>query len=842
MSYRDKFRESQDKAHYQAIATKILSHMSDLRSLANDSKDTPRRWVWELIQNAKDVRLNERVKIKIELQSKPSDRLIFMHNGKPFTADNIRFLIEQISTKDRGKDETGKRKTTGKFGTGFLTTHLLAEKVRLKSVAKEPDLEYRIFDLDLDRSGNDLNEITESVKKSKESVECLDEFEPYKLYKQGAFNTVFTYQLTDETGKSVARKGLEDLQNSLPFALTFVEEIESIETIHDNLIYSQKEGKTILSDGIYINTIVIKNKTEQYTSIEYKLITLSKDFTTIAIPITINEKNQITIEPIPDEIPKLFCDFPLIGTEAFSFPVIINNPHFNPTDPRDGIFLTDSERNSIFIDENKNYLNDAIELYFQLLEYSAKENWHNLYLLAQIHNLQEFPKWLSESWYKKNVLNPIRTRLLHEKIVNVANGDPPQSILSADNKKYIWFPNSPKKDIRFQIWELANQWFPHALPNKDDVEIWYKLSWEECGKLTVYQLAKFVEGLKTLNNLKKSISEKNVYEWLKDFYNLIKLDEKNYDTIINNLLIFPNQKGEFCKKGVLWKDSGDIEKDLKDILELLGEDIRQELFDPEIQFTIEANRIRNLNYVVKEISNGVLQHHSQDINSNIREAFNKLLVWFKNNPESSNNLFGDLYRRKHLLYDDEVISENIEKAEQLNDLFKEYGVKDINHLRILIDHSNNESGRLLPVTQEIITSMGITSIEEWKDALQDKNLAAIFSHESTPSTDMFLYAQSLIDQAKKNILDRLTDLDEYDISEVDLETAPTIIAGIRKNEVEISVVARPAYNGEVIIYYGSEKDILDYGDAELWVDTGDECKRITLGHLLKKAEIRKFPI
>lgn len=35
-----------------------------------------------------------------------------------------------ISTKDRTKEEDGKRKTTGKFGTGFLTTHLLSEIVK----------------------------------------------------------------------------------------------------------------------------------------------------------------------------------------------------------------------------------------------------------------------------------------------------------------------------------------------------------------------------------------------------------------------------------------------------------------------------------------------------------------------------------------------------------------------------------------------------------------------------------------------------------------------------------------------------------------------------------------
>ena len=45
------------------------------------------------------------------------------------------------------------------------------------------------------------------------------------------------------------------------------------------------------------------------------------------------------------------------------------------------------------------------------------------------------------------------------------------------------------------------------------------------------------------------------------------------------------------------------------------------------------------------------------------------------------------------------------------------------------------------MTQQIIASLGITSVDEWKKALEDKNLAALFSHESTPTTDMFVYAQ-----------------------------------------------------------------------------------------------------
>ena len=53
----------------------------------------------------------------------------------------------------------------------------------------------------------------------------------------------------------------------------------------------------------------------------------------------------------------------------------------------------------------------------------------------------------------------------------------------------------------------------------------------------------------------------------------------------------------------------------------------------------------------------------------------------------------------------------------------------------------------------------------------------------------------------------------------------------------ISIIA-----GTVIIYYQSEKDVLDYEDHELWVDTGTVVKRITFGHILKTNAIRRFPI
>eukprot|EP00122_Pirum_gemmata_P012345 Pgem_evm1s11468 len=101
--------------------------MKKLRLLSDES--TPRRWAWELLQNAKDVACRNTVDIKIKVKNDDNDdlALFFSHNGKPFTPDDMTYLIKQVSTKDRDcKGEPLHKKTTGNFGTGFLTTHLLS--------------------------------------------------------------------------------------------------------------------------------------------------------------------------------------------------------------------------------------------------------------------------------------------------------------------------------------------------------------------------------------------------------------------------------------------------------------------------------------------------------------------------------------------------------------------------------------------------------------------------------------------------------------------------------------------------------------------------------------------
>lgn len=839
MTYKAKFDASQDRAHHQLVATKILEKLGELRANADSSQMASRRWVWELIQNAKDVHPEGGVKIQIELGAGPGDpHVTFRHNGRPFFADDIRFLIEQISTKDRTKNEDGRRPTTGKFGTGFLTTHLLSEVVYITGVAKEPDLPHTRFELKLDRSSDDVEGIIAAVQRAKRSVEDLDVRPPCVDYVEGALNTVFRYPLQDKLSVAAAEVGLRDLDRCLPYSLIFVEEIDVVEVHPGKRFFRAPGSLRALGDGV---SLVSVTAIEAGSKRSFTFARLTEGLTSIVVPVE-EQSGSIALLPIGDDIPRLFCDFPLLGTEKFPFQVIINNPSFNPTEPRDGVYLTTPSRAFPQSEENKPFLRAAVELYLQLLRHAVNNRWQNLHLLAQAPGGATF-KWLDSEWLKRDVSDPIRKRLMREKIVTTASGTL-ASMLSDDGTPYVWFPYGASSELRDKIWLCASVWFPHCLPSRADVELWYKLAWDY-GRLTLNQLAAFVERKKTLAGFAKDLGQRReVFEWLNGFYALLRSCDADYDTITSKLAIFPNQKGEFCRKFQLYRDAGDIGDDFKDILTLLRRDFRAELVADEVVDEFETPRVRDRAFAVKEIIAEVDQKITdREVAKAFRPAFGRILLYFQKEPKLAKALFPTLYQHKHWLYDDEEIASNINKAEQLAGLLTEFRVSDVAELRAMIARGADTKNSLLPVTQEIIASMGITTMEEWVKALEDKDLAALFSHESVPTLDMFVLAQSLIKKAREKIINHLKTLPHYDLSQMD-QTAPTILAGILKNEQSINVVARPGYGGYVIIYYGSERDVLDYMLSELWVDPGDhaEPRQVTLGHILKKAQIQKFPI
>jgi hypothetical protein len=577
MNYKDKFEQSDKKALNSLIATKILDLMDKLRLDAN--ANAQRRWIWELLQNAKDVAFDDQqVATEINIQNlNEINSVSFSHNGKPFTVDNITFLIKQVSTKERNTTKNNEKpKTTGKFGTGFLTTHLLSEKVEVSGVVKEPDLDYRNFVLPLDRSGRTTDQIIESVNKSISVRDTLDSQPTLANYNSNNLNTTFFYNL-DEEGYNVAKVGIEDLHLSLPYTLAFLPSIKSVSIKHENIIYELSKIES-LTELIKVSTIHKKIFIE--TTV-IKIITIEKNNTTIAVEIE-QRDDKIYLKSLSNELPKIFCDFPLIGTNDFTLPFAINNPNFNPTEPRDGVWLTDNNTEPKIL-ENKEIFQNSLELYFELLDYAINNNWENLFLLANTETPTE-KKWLSKSWFEENIQKTIRTKLLKLPIVTLEDGEK-TSILDEEGNSNIYFPDHLKEEVRERIWELEYKLFPDKIPAKKDIHNWYDVVWNDCFKDDLKAITEFIQGEKNIDDFSKLLNndlDKSI-EWLNKYFDLLNFAEKPIEGIIGDRFsVIPNQKGIFKKKAEL-KIDRKIEEQLKNVLVILGIDIREGLIHNRIK-------------------------------------------------------------------------------------------------------------------------------------------------------------------------------------------------------------------------------------------------------------------
>ena len=98
-----------------------------LRELEFPNDIDCKRWIWELVQNAKDSISNQPERNGVDIKVKvENDIYSFTHNGSPFTKKTLFALLYKYT---EGKTNNGE--STGRFGTGFLTTHSLSKIVKI---------------------------------------------------------------------------------------------------------------------------------------------------------------------------------------------------------------------------------------------------------------------------------------------------------------------------------------------------------------------------------------------------------------------------------------------------------------------------------------------------------------------------------------------------------------------------------------------------------------------------------------------------------------------------------------------------------------------------------------
>lgn len=616
MSYSSKIQEWDEDSRNRQTATKIIDSMRKLRQ--NPKSNSYRRWIWELMQNAKDVAFeNDMVSIEICF-NKGEERgtLEFKHSGKPFTIKNLIFLVNQVSAKDRDNSDEN-NKVTGKFGTGFLTTHLLSEKVNIEGVVQEDTEPYKKVSLTLDRSSRSIDDIIHSVQQSRAQISEIDNNEPYNEYSKSNYNTTFKYFL-DKKGMEVAEQGIDDLHKSLIFTLAFLPEVGKVNLTHEGTCFQLNPVKEVINENFHISTI---EKITLGSRETLKVAVLKKGQTAIAVEI---EKlgEQISLKEFSSSTPKLFCDFPLIGSEMFPFPVIINSSAFNPTEPRDCVMLTDVDDDDE-ISENKSLIEEAVELYKSLLLYATKENWNNVKILALMPSKFE-RDWIDKDWYEKNVRTPLKECILNAQIVDTTNNNR----ISISN---ACFPSARSKELRMEIWNLTVQWVPNRLPRKEDIEFWANIRWLEAPQLTLEFLTTQIE----LQNNVETLSEKlsgsvGSINWLNQYFEVLELD-LNFLKEINSGVyrVIPNQHGEFKNSSELKIDNG-IEEELKNVLLMLGEDCREYLRSKELNAKNVIHTNKEQDEIIFDI-NRLLKERRRD-RENITPVHHYLASLFSNDP------------------------------------------------------------------------------------------------------------------------------------------------------------------------------------------------------------------
>jgi hypothetical protein len=234
----------------------------------------------------------------------------------------------------------------------------------------------------------------------------------------------------------------------------------------------------------------------------------------------------------------------LVGTEKLGLPFFVNSPHFEPTEPRDGIYLTNKDGDDIEL--NKKVMKEAVEYYRLLIDYAIEQEWENLHRFAQI-TIPPLHYWLSVDWLKEYVIYPVRDKIYAAPLVKLENGLRASLRKNNNQDMNILIPFNGRREVREAIWELAYQVFPSEIPAKQDIHSWYEIFnndiWDKVHRLDISTLAQYItRSGKTLGELNQNLGINEPIIWINHFFDILQIAEENPLDFLEkgNHLILPN--------------------------------------------------------------------------------------------------------------------------------------------------------------------------------------------------------------------------------------------------------------------------------------------------------------
>lgn len=556
-----------------------LSELNDMKQHADkiiqgikklEEKDANRA-IWELFQNAVD--LSEECEITIKHNE---DSIEFSHNGEPFTPMTLDCLFKQVSSKtlEEKKLEYTDNEPVGQYGTGFITSHSFGKKIIINGALIKDDGYVLLEDFIIDRHTDNWKELGQKIRLLKKEVS--------RLLKEGIIkeppypNTTFTYKTITTNNKDRAKKAIESLRNILPYVLTIsprlkkvtVEELSGKTTVYKKNTFSV-EGK-LHSTSILIN--------EEEDVVYY--LKSNDNKLTIILPFS----DKMVAKDLSESLPRLYLYYPLVGTQDLGINYLIHSRHFQPNEPRSGLYLkSNNEDNQKEEEANQKLIQTASNCIFEFI----KENSSiikNPIKLARINYkvddsdkplLNDYFQSLKASWINKFKSFPIvETRAGNILVSNTVFIDP---LLQNDDPEFdsifklvdFFWENTPIKRLSSEWTAIISEW--------------------QHGEINYIGFKDIADKIKAVSNL-EGIPFVNE---LKVLYS--KIIKEGHGDLFSTHELLPNIKGEFRLLSGL-NNNINLPTILIDIADVIMPDIPKRHINNDFKFSLDLNPYNRKNY------------------------------------------------------------------------------------------------------------------------------------------------------------------------------------------------------------------------------------------------------
>ncbi len=624
--------KTENSLHY------VFHEIRKLYTGTQEIENVRKRWIWELLQNAYDARDPNGKKLIVEVEKCSDGKLVFLHNGRGFKANEISRLINSGTTKDSADEET-----QGKFGRGFLTTHLLSPTVEISAML-DRDEEEKWFNFTLKRDFNFTlerdNESKEALRESLERSESdfIGSISTERPSIPDPFTTQFVFPIHKSEAKKAVKEGLNALEKCAHYVIVFNQEFFSISIKRPNRTHC---FQYLPSNAPKIDQITVKENNNGECSKRKYLFASSEKKTSVAVSIEINDNSSISL-PI-ENIPRLYSVLPLVGTDSYSFPAVINNPDFQLPPDRDGVQLDGGDAASL---TNKTIVEESCEMLVCLLKDAASKHLNHKHL----HHWVEIPNTkhlaLRSEPELKNCLRKFIEQIIHADVFLTQSDEliSPKNAILPEAKEEERDEAKEERDVEI-LWDLLNDWktFREKLPRRDEAIGWHRAvkSWKVVYgtvprelKPSIMDCRGLVERLTTtcscLEDLQNELQEGVcAVDWLNRLYEFLK-DNELFDNEMRKKCFFLDQDNGFKQLRQLHRDLFEDQK-LKDIAKLLGWPIKSELYNNQLTALHEIEGRAddwNQDYVVNRLLAKLKDHAKSDSpDDKFKDASVDLFAW-----------------------------------------------------------------------------------------------------------------------------------------------------------------------------------------------------------------------